>query len=120
MATITTRARSRSALTGPEREQVLAVLDDDRFADKAPEQVWAVILDEGRYLCSVSTMYRILHSHSQIRERRAQAKHPPRIIPELVATGPDQVFSCYAEVVVMPMLRSDPCSGAVSRIMRSA
>jgi len=82
-----------SALTGPEREQVLAVLDDDRFADKAPEQVWAVLLDDGRYLCSVSTMYRVLHSHSQIRERRAQAKHPARVIPELVATGPDQVFS---------------------------
>ncbi len=82
-----------SALTGLEREQVLAVLDEDRFADKAPEQVWAVLLDEGSYLCSVSTMYRILHSHSQIRERRAQARHPARVIPELVATGPDQVFS---------------------------
>ncbi len=82
-----------SALTGQEREQVLAVLDEDRFADKAPEQVWAVLLDEGSYLCSVSTMYRILACHSQVRERRAQAKHPARVIPELVATGPDQVFS---------------------------
>ena len=82
-----------SGLTGPERDLVLAVLDEDRFADKAPEQVWAVLLDQGRYLCSVSTRYRILHRHSQVRERRAQAKHPPRAIPELVATGPDQVFS---------------------------
>lgn len=82
-----------SALTEPERDAVLAVLDDDRFADKAPEQVWAVLLDDGRYLCSVSTMYRILRAHNQIRERRAQASHPPRVIPELVATGPDQVFS---------------------------
>ncbi len=82
-----------SGLTGPERELVLAVLDEDRFADKAPEQVWAVLLDEGRYLGSVSTMYRILHCHRQVRERRAQAKHPPRVVPELVATGPDQVFS---------------------------
>ena len=72
---------------------MLAVLDDDRFADKAPEQVWAVLLDDGRYLCSVSTMYRILRAHNQIRERRAQASHPPRVIPELVASGPDQVFS---------------------------
>ena len=72
---------------------MLAVLDDDRFADKAPEQVWAVLLDDGRYLCSVSTMYRILRAHNQIRERRAQASHPLRVIPELVATGPDQVFS---------------------------
>ena len=82
-----------SALTGPERDLVLAVLDEDRFADKAPEQVWAVLLDQGRYVCSVSTMYRILHCHRQVRERRAQAKHPPRVVPELVATGPDQVFS---------------------------
>ena len=43
-------------MTGPERDLVLAVLDEDRFADKAPEQVWAVLLDQGRYLCSVSTM----------------------------------------------------------------
>ncbi len=72
---------------------MLAVLDAERFADKAPEQVWATLLDEGRYLCSVSTMYRILRAHSQVRERRAQASHPPRVKPELVATGPNQVWS---------------------------
>lgn len=63
------------------------------FADKAPEQVWAILLDEGVHLCSVKTMYRILHAHNQVRERRNQATHPPRSIPELHATGPDQVWS---------------------------
>jgi putative transposase len=82
-----------AALDLSEAGAVLAVLDDDRFADKAPEQVWAILLDEGIYLCSVSTMYRILRSHSQVRERRAQAAHPPRVIPQLVATGPNQVWS---------------------------
>lgn len=82
-----------SALSGAERAQVLAVLDSDRFADKAPAQVWAILLDEGRYLCSVSSMYRILRSHQQVRERRAVASHPPRVKPQLLARGPDEVFS---------------------------
>ena len=72
---------------------MLAVLDDDRFADKAPAQVWAILLDEGRYLCSQSTMYRILRAGQQVRERRAVAAHPPRTIPTLLACGPDEVFS---------------------------
>ena len=83
-----------SALTEAERADVLAVLDSDRFADKAPAQVWAMLLDEGRYLCSVSSMYRILRSAQQVRERRAVATHPPRVKPQLLATGPSQVFSC--------------------------
>lgn len=88
------RPGAQPATLGPaEAAEVLAVLDEDRFADKAPEQVWATLLDEGRYLCSVSTMYRILRAHNQVRERRAQAAHPPRVRPELVATGPNQVWS---------------------------
>ena len=82
-----------SALTEAERADVLAVLDSDRFADKAPAQAWAMLLDEGRYLCSVSSMYRILRSAQQVRERRAVATHPPRVKPQLLATGPSQVFS---------------------------
>ena len=82
-----------AALNGAEQDQVLAELNSERFADKAPEQVWAILLDEGAYLCSVSTMYRILRSRNEIRERRAQATHPPRKIPQLHATGPDQVWS---------------------------
>ena len=82
-----------SSLSGEEIEQVLDVLTSDRFADKSPEQVWAILLDEGTYLCSTSTMYRILRSRDQVRNRRAQASHPPRTVPELHATSPDQCWS---------------------------
>jgi len=82
-----------NALPAGEREQVLAVLDSPRFADKAPRQVWALLIDEGTYLASVSTMYRLLRDAGQVRERRAQAAHPARKKPELLATGPNQVWS---------------------------
>ena len=82
-----------SALTPGERARVLEVLNQPRFADKAPAQVWATLLDEGVYLCSVSSMYRILRAAQQVRERRAVAVHPARVKPQLVATGPDEVFS---------------------------
>jgi putative transposase len=87
------RAPHPAALSEEEREQVMAALDSDRLADKSPAQAWAVLLDEGCYLCSISTMYRILASRDEVRERRAQAAHPPRVRPELVATGPDQVWT---------------------------
>jgi hypothetical protein len=61
------------------------VLNSERFCDLAPAQVWAILLDEGRYLCSVSTMDRILRSRHQVRERRRQARHPAHVKPELVA-----------------------------------
>jgi len=61
--------------------------------DKSPEQVWAIQLDHGVYLGSVSTMYRVLRSDGQVRERRAQATHPARVRPELVALGPNEVWS---------------------------
>jgi len=82
-----------AALTAGERAQLLAWLDSDRFADKAPEQVWAIGLDEGVYLGSVSTMYRLLRAQGQVRERRAQARHPPRKHPRLLAAGPHQIWS---------------------------
>jgi len=86
-------ARHPAALSPGEREQLLAVLDSQRFADKSPAQAWAILLDEGIYLASVSTMYRVLRAEGQVRERRAQAAHSPRVRPELVATGPSQVWS---------------------------
>lgn len=82
-----------TALSTPQRAQILQVLNSDRFADKSPAQVWAVLLDEGCYLGSISTFYRILHAAEQVRERRAQARHPARVRPELVATGPDRVWT---------------------------
>jgi putative transposase len=82
------------ALTAAERAEVLDVLHEERFVDLAPGEVYAILLDEGRYLCSESTMYRLLReTHGQVRERRRQATHPPRVKPELVAHGPNQCWS---------------------------
>jgi len=81
------------ALSLAEREQVLAVLNAPGYADLAIPQVWARELDAGRYHCSMSTMYRITRAAGQSRERRRLATHPPRVRPELVATGPGQVWS---------------------------
>jgi putative transposase len=81
------------ALTWAEQQALLAALDSDRFADKAPAQVYAILLYEGIYLASIRTMYRVMTLADQVRERRAQAQHPPRVRPELVADGPDQVWT---------------------------
>lgn len=81
------------ALSTAERDRVLAVLNSPAYADLAIPQVWARELDAGRYHCSMSTMYRIARAAGQSRERRRLATHPPRVRPELVATGPGQVWS---------------------------
>jgi len=85
--------RSHRALTPAEQDAVIEVLDSERFCDQAPAQVWATLIDEGTYLASVSTMYRLLRARTEIRERRRQARHPAKVKPELVATGPNQVWS---------------------------
>ena len=69
------------------------MLDSDRFADKSPAQAWAILLDEGFYLCSIRTMYRLLPPPGRTAGTAAQAAHPPRVRPELVANGPDQVWT---------------------------
>ena len=66
------RPAAPNALSAGERDELLAVLDSPRFQDKAPRQVWALLIDEGIYLGSVSTMYRLLRGAGQVRERRAQ------------------------------------------------
>jgi putative transposase len=81
------------ALTDSQRENVLAILDSDRFADKAPRQVYAELLDDGEYVCSIRTMYRVLAAADQVRERRHQRRHPTYVKPELVARAPNQVWS---------------------------
>lgn len=81
------------ALRDEERKAVLDELRSERFADLAPAQVWANLLEEGKYLCSVRTMYRILHAHSEVRERRNQLRHPTYKKPELIATRPNNVWS---------------------------
>ena len=79
------RPRPHRALDETEREEVLGALHCERFVDKAPAQVWATLLDEGTYLCSIRTMYRILEEHGEVRERRNQRRHPNYTKPELLA-----------------------------------
>ena len=82
------------ALTPQERDAVLAELHSERFVDCSPAQVWATLLDEGSYLASERTMYRLLAAeHGQARERRDQLKHPAYAKPELLAERPNEVFS---------------------------
>jgi putative transposase len=86
------RAQPR-ALAPAERQAILGVLHSARFADTAPAEAWATLLDEGIYLGSVSTYYRVLREAGESRERRAQAAHPAAVKPELAAAGPNQVYS---------------------------
>lgn len=81
------------ALSGVERKEVLAVLHSDKHVDEAPATVYAKLLDEGTYLASTSTMYRILRANDEVRERRRQATHPPAKKPELLATKPNEIYS---------------------------
>jgi len=87
------RRRSHRALTLEEQGRILTTVRSDRFADCAPAPIVATLLDEGVYLGSVSTIYRLLHSHDEVRERRNQLKHPKYRKPELIAGGPNQVWS---------------------------
>jgi putative transposase len=87
------RGRQPRALTQQEQQTVLDVLHSDRFADLAPAQIWANLLEESTYFCSVRTMYRILKVHGEVRERRNQLRHPAYTKPELLATRPNEVWS---------------------------
>ena len=87
------RAPSARALPESERDQVLAQLRTPRFADQTPTEVYATLLDEGVYLCSIRTMYRILAAHGEVAERRRQRRHPVYQKPELLAEAPNQVWS---------------------------
>jgi putative transposase len=81
------------ALSDQERDAVRQVLNSERFVDKAPRQVYATLLDEGQYLCHWRTMYRIMAQFGENRERRNQLRHPTYAKPELVATGPNKLWS---------------------------
>lgn len=85
--------RSHRSLSDGERKSVLEVLTSDRFCDKSVRQVWAELIDDGVYLCSIRTMYRILAENRAVRERRDQLRHPEYTRPELLATGPNQLWS---------------------------
>ena len=84
---------SPRALTAEERGAVRDMLNSERFQNSAPRQVYATLLDEGEYLCGWRTMYRILDEHAEVRERRNQLRHPIYVKPELLATGPNQLWS---------------------------
>jgi putative transposase len=71
----------------------LEVLHQRRFCDLPPAQVWARLLDEGTYLASISTMYRLLGAHGESRDRRRQRTHPARVKPQLLARKPNDVWS---------------------------
>jgi len=80
-------------LSSEEREEVLGILHSERFQDKAPHEVYATLLDEGAYHCSIRTMYRILGENAEVKERRNQLRHPEYKKPELLATAPNEVWS---------------------------
>lgn len=80
-------------LTDQQVRETLRLLNSERFRDEAPPTVYAQLLDEGRYLCSERTMYRILKAQKQVRQRRHDREHPTYKKPELLATGPNQVWS---------------------------
>ena len=87
------RHRSPLALSDDERTVVLAQLHAERFVDASPAAVYATLLDEGTYLASERTMYRILAANAEVRERRAQRRHPAYAAPELPATAPNELWS---------------------------
>ena len=81
------------ALTEAQRQDVLDLLHAPRFADQAPAEIYATLLDEGVYHCSIRTMYRLLDQNGEIRERRQQLRHPVYQKPELLAEKPNEVWS---------------------------
>ena len=81
------------ALSANERHEVVGVLNSERFWDQAPGEIYAALLDEGKYLCSERTMYRILADYQQVRERRDQLSHPRYQAPELIASRSNEVWS---------------------------
>jgi len=84
---------SPRALLPTEKAEVRQLLNSDRFQDQAPREVYATLMDEGKYLCSWRTMYRILDENHEVRERRDQLQHPHYVKPELLATQPNQLWS---------------------------
>ena len=80
------------ALSDQEQQAVLDILHSERFIDKAPREIYATLLDEGIYRCSVRTMYRILEKHGEVRERRNQLLRPNYQKPELLATASNQIY----------------------------
>jgi hypothetical protein len=86
------RPKPARALTEQQEKAVLDLLHEPRFAYQAPAEIYAALLDEDRYHCSIRTMYRLLHKNKEVRERRAQRRHPTYTKPELLAERPNEVL----------------------------
>ncbi|HQZ36139.1 MAG TPA: hypothetical protein PK020_17055 [Ilumatobacteraceae bacterium] len=120
-----------NTLTEAERQKILTVLRSPEYCDLAPAQIWARLLDDAIYLCSISTMYRLLRAVGENRERRRQRTHPANKIPELMAMQPNQIWSwdikcrhrhlmSYADVGTMPILALMCCGSRGSGVDWSA
>ena len=92
-ASLVKRLRPGRALTDSEQERVLETMNSEEFCDRAPRQIWATLLDRGAYLAHWRTMYRILSENNQVKERRRQIRHVVYEKPELLATGPNELWS---------------------------
>ena len=92
-AVTASRPSPARALHPVEREVVLSRLHEERFQDRSPAAVYATLLDEGEYHCSIRTMYRLLEAQGEVRERRNQLTHLPYQKPELMATAPNRLWS---------------------------
>ena len=114
------RAKPPSTLSEAELATVLEVINSVPYQNSSICQIWARELDDDRYRCSMSSMFRIARAAGQVRERRRLASHPAKKKPELLATAPTEVWSCYADIVIMPMLVSDARFRAVGAAKKSA
>ena len=90
------------SLTPDEKEKVLETLHAEQFVDQAPQAVYATLLDEGKYLCPTRTLYRLLAKNNEVKERRRQLRHPKYSKPELLATGPNQLWSWDITKLIRP------------------
>lgn len=90
------------ALSAVERKNILRVCNSERFCDQTPASIYATLLDEGIYLGSISSFYRVLREQSQVHERRNQASHPPRKKPELIALEPNTFWSWISPRYMVP------------------
>ncbi len=87
------RRYAHNAMSSTERQQILDLLHSEEFVEDTPYQVVSKLLDRGKWLCSVSSMYRVLSSAKELKERRDQRRHPKYHKPVLSATGPNQLWS---------------------------
>jgi putative transposase len=99
------RSTPKHALSKAEKARMRRVLNSEQFVDQSPREVYATLLDEGVYLCHWRTMYRILTEHDEVRERRNQRQHPKHSKPQLVASGPNELWSWDITLLAGPARR---------------